>query len=185
MKYMGSCKVFISHASANAQELEPLVDIISGLFYIERAEIAFTALPETGVENFSNFNDALRCALQESRLSVVYLTKTYLQRKYCLFELGAIWGLNKPCFLINRDNIGKDELPDILLAHTYDKLDSLGIDKLCDKLYELSFSPRYKGMTEYNSYKNRVLSRNSSEKDSTRRSLKNPHQSQTVIDYLS
>ncbi len=154
---MGQCKIFISHASSDCEIIKHLVDFLSGLYVISRNEITFTSLPESGIENFSNFNDELRKDIQECKLAIVYLTQNYLKSNYCLFELGAIWSQNKNCFLINRDNITKDKIPDILLAHTYDKLDNRGLDKLCDTLEKLPIETKYNGHTEYNSYKQRVL----------------------------
>ena len=157
------CRIFISHASPDGNILKHLVDFLSGLYAIGRNEITFTSLPESGVENFSNFNDELRKDIQECKLAIVYLTQSYLMSNYCLFELGAIWSQNKTCFLINRDNIAKDKIPDILLAHTYDKLDDRGLDKLCDTLEELAIEPKYNGHAEYNSYKQRILEQISEE----------------------
>ena len=87
----------------------------------------------------------------------IYLTNTYIQREYCLYELGAIWGLNKNCFLINRDGINKDKLPELLLGHTFSKLDDISIDNLVDLLEELRYSRRVKKTADYNSRKKRVL----------------------------
>jgi len=151
------CRIFISHASADANELVPIVDMLPALFELQKEEITFTALPETGLANFSRFNETLRKAIQESDLIIIYLTNTYIQREYCLYELGAIWGLNKNCFLINRDGISKEKLPELLLGHTYSKLDDTCIDQLFDLLEELHFNRLIKRTADYNSRKKRAL----------------------------
>ncbi len=151
------CRIFISHASADANELVPIVDMLPALFELQKEEITFTALPETGLANFSRFNETLRKAIQESDLIIIYLTNTYIQREYCLYELGAIWGLNKNCFLINRDGISKEKLPELLLGYTYSKLDDTCIDHLFDLLEELHFNRRIKRTADYNSRKKRAL----------------------------
>ncbi len=151
------CRIFISHASADANELIPIVDMLTDIYEIKKEEITFTSLPETGLSNFSRFNETLRKAIQESDLIIIYLTSTYIQRQYCLYELGAIWGVNKKCFLINRDEINKEKLPDLLLGHTFSKLDDTCLDHLVDLLEELHFSRRVKGTAAYNSRKQRVL----------------------------
>lgn len=151
------CRIFISHASADAHELVPIVDMLTDIYELEKEEITFTSLPETGLANFSRFNETLRKAIQESDLIIIYLTNTYIQREYCLYELGAIWGLNKNCFLINRDGINKDKLPELLLGHTFNKLDDISIDNLVDLLEELHYSRRVKKTADYNSRKKRVL----------------------------
>lgn len=151
------CRIFISHASADANELVPIVDMLTDIYELEKEEITFTSLPETGLANFSRFNETLRKAIQESDLIIIYLTNTYIQREYCLYELGAIWGLNKNCFLINRDGINKDKLPELLLGHTFSKLDDISIDNLVDLLEELHYSRRVKKTADYNSRKKRVL----------------------------
>lgn len=181
---MGQCKIFISHASPDGNILKHLVDFLSGLYAIGRNEITFTSLPESGVENFSNFNDELRKDIQECKLAIVYLTQSYLMSNYCLFELGAIWSQNKTCFLINRDNIAKDKIPDILLAHTYDKLDDRGLDKLCDTLEELAIETKYNGHTEYNSYKQRILEQ-ISEEEKKRLSENQPESAPVNLDECS
>lgn len=181
---MGQCKIFISHASPDGNILKHLVDFLSGLYAIGRNEITFTSLPESGVENFSNFNDELRKDIQECKLAIVYLTQSYLMSNYCLFELGAIWSQNKTCFLINRDNIAKDKIPDILLAHTYDKLDDRGLDKLCDTLEKLAIETKYNGHTEYNSYKQRILEQ-ISEEEKKRLSENQPESAPVNLDECS
>lgn len=161
------CRIFISHASTDANELIPIVDMLTDIYELEKEEITFTSLPETGLANFSRFNETLRQALQESDLIIIYLTNTYIQRQYCLYELGAIWGLNKNCFLINRDGINKEKLPDLLLGHTYSNLDDTCIDTLIDLLEELHFSRRVKRTADYNSRKKRALEQIEQAKESS------------------
>jgi len=128
------CKIFISHASADAAIVTPIVDMIFEAydFHREKREIMYTSSRDTGLINWSNFNDSLRQAIDECNIVIVFLSSNYVQSQYCLCELGAIWGLNKQGFLIRQQKTQEFKLPDITLALTYDDLSEDCLDGISD-----------------------------------------------------
>ena len=139
------CKIFISHASADEAIVSPIVDMIFDVydFHRESGEIMYTGSRDTGLKNWSNFNDSLRQALRDCDVVIVFLSSNYIKRPYCLYELGAIWGLNKQGFLIRQPETQGFKLPDITLALTYDDLSEDCLDGISDCIQE-AFSEKKK-----------------------------------------
>ena len=154
-----SCQVFISHASPDASYITPLVDLLKSHFSlsVDKGEILYTSLPETGLNNDVLFNDELRQAIHEAKIVIVVISKNYISREYSLCELGAIWAMNKTSFLFNHQNIQRNELPELSVGKKYDTFDSEGLDHLCDKMAELEFKPKDKSYSAWNSLKKRTL----------------------------
>jgi len=136
--------IFISHAAADHARLEPLVDFLQKIYDLPNASgsIMYTSRPETGLSNDSRFNDKLRQALQKCKLVIILLTSQYVNRPYCLYELGAIWALNKKSFFFNPDKIKKSDIPDIKQGHVYSEIDSSSLGELIDTLDTLDVPKR-------------------------------------------
>ena len=134
MPTRNNCEIFISHSSANASIVEPIVDMLFDLFDFQREhrEIMYTSSPDTGLDNWSNYNDTLRNALVNCKIVIVFLSSNYVNSKYCLYELGAIWGLDKQGFLIKHQENKDCPLPDITLARTYASLSDTCLDQIDD-----------------------------------------------------
>ncbi len=128
------CKIFISHASADAAIVTPIVDMIFDAydFHREKREMMYTSSRDTGLINGSNFNDSLRQALNECSIVIVFLSSNYVKSEYCLCELGAIWGLNKRKFLIRQQETQGFKLPDLTLALAYDVLSEDCLNAISD-----------------------------------------------------
>lgn len=153
------CRVFISHASLDKWQAVPLVHLLENHFSLscDKKEIVCTSAPETDLENNCLFNDALKNAIREAELSIVIISHNYIQSKYCLCELGAIWESQKEKFIFNPQFIQHNNLPEILAGRKFHKLDDEGLDALGDKMELIGFTPKDKSHTAWNSRKRSAL----------------------------
>lgn len=153
-----STKIFVSHASANKVFIDYFVEYLQLSFNIDSQEIAYTSLPETGLRNFSNFNNELKVKIQECKLAVIFLTNEYANSQYCMCELGALWVIGKKCFLFNIDNIDKATMPDLVLGTTYSTLNYSALDEFYETLTETAPETKKKlRLTDLNSTKEKKL----------------------------
>ena len=87
-------KIFISHATADAELVNEFVDFLQTAFNIGRQEIYCTSGHGTKkIRTGFNFITDMRENIHETELVMLFLTPNYFKRPFCMAELGAAWAL--------------------------------------------------------------------------------------------
>ncbi|WP_435222996.1 toll/interleukin-1 receptor domain-containing protein [Streptomyces sp. Tue6028] len=92
-----SGKVFISHASADAELASSIKNCLL-LGGVPRDRIFLSSVKSTGIPAGKNVLQHLQTTLAESALVIEVITRNFLTRPYCLMELGGAWALGKPTY---------------------------------------------------------------------------------------
>jgi TIR domain len=88
-------RIFISHAHADADLVEALIDLIIKALSISHDQIRCTSVDGYKLPGGASVSSQLRREVVEAELVVTVLTPTSLASSYVLFELGARWGCDK------------------------------------------------------------------------------------------
>lgn len=83
--------VFISHASKDQELVEGLVDLLRAGVGLRDEEHFCSSLPGTAIPAGQDFVDRIRAELKGTQLAIEVITPSYLDSKFCLCELGALW----------------------------------------------------------------------------------------------
>ncbi len=91
---MESKIIFISHAAANKDIADKLVDLLGMGIGISDSEIFCSSLEGLGVPSGTNFVEFIRQQIKEPKVVILLLTVDYFSSQFCLCELGAAWVLS-------------------------------------------------------------------------------------------
>ena len=86
--------VFISHAVANKDLADKLVDLFETGVGISDSDIFCSSLEGMGIPSGTNFVEFIKKQISEPRIVVLLLSEDYFQSQFCLSELGAAWVLS-------------------------------------------------------------------------------------------
>ena len=87
-------KVFISHASSDADIVEELVELLESMG-LDSNQIFCSSFEGYGIELGDDFLEAIRKELQGEPLVLFVLSKNFYESPVCLCEMGAAWVLSK------------------------------------------------------------------------------------------
>gem|GEM_PF-3632198 len=140
-KKKSGCKLFISHSTIDKEAATLLVNFLVNGLGINEELIFCSSVSGHEIPVGQNFNDyILKKIRQSSRFfTIAIISNVYYNSKYCLYELGAAWGLSKSTsiipFLI--DGMNRGNLKDFI-QHTQAVIgdDDEDINKLSDQLLE-------------------------------------------------
>lgn len=86
--------VFVSHASADVDFVEPFVSNVLELGCgLEPHELFYSSGADTGVPDGADLMAYVRRKVGSANLVIALITPTYLTRPVCMAELGAAWGV--------------------------------------------------------------------------------------------
>ena len=91
----GGSRIFVSYAHRDKALAVRFTDFLRAGCDLREDEVFMTARPGQ-LEPGANFIDAIRQALDGAALAVLILTPAYYESRFCLAELGAIWGTGLP-----------------------------------------------------------------------------------------
>lgn len=91
---MVSKKIFISHADANKQLADKLVDLLETGIGVSDSDIFCSSLEGLGIPSGTNFVAFIREQIREPKIVILLLTAEYFNSSFCLCELGASWVLS-------------------------------------------------------------------------------------------
>lgn len=86
--------IFISHAVANKELADKLVDLLETGVGISDSEIFCSSLEGMGIPSGVNFVDFIKGQIKEPKVVILLLSKQYFKSQFCLAELGASWVLS-------------------------------------------------------------------------------------------
>jgi hypothetical protein len=84
-------RLFISHASADVNLIEPFVELLQTGLNIREEYIFCSSLEGMGIPRGSKFVDFIHKSLQESDFVLTVITPAYFESHFCMCELGATW----------------------------------------------------------------------------------------------
>lgn len=90
--------IFISHSCEDAYLAEKLIVLLVNGLDIKKSDIFCSSIYGT-ISSGSDFASIIRDELLGCKLSVLIVTKNYLDSQFCLAELGAIWAIDKPVYI--------------------------------------------------------------------------------------
>src|ERR1017187_10385554 len=131
--------IFLSHSSTDKDLEDALSDLLTTGCGIRGDQIIITTLPGQGIPAGSpNYIAWLREELADSALIILLLSPNYFESKFCLCELGATWGLEKPCFPLVVSPLKKSEVKAVMaVSQNLSVEDESCLDELRDKVHEL------------------------------------------------
>ena len=102
-------EVFVSHAHEDKQLAAQLVTAIELALQVPPDAIRCTSVPRYDFTPGTDFIESLRNELSEATCIIGLLTPRSLKSQWCLFELGAAWGLARKSLFLS---LGADALRD-------------------------------------------------------------------------
>jgi hypothetical protein len=110
-------KIFISHATADKELADKLIELLTTGCDISPNHILCTSEPGMGVPiGNANFIEYLQKQMQNPALVILLLSQNYFASPFCLCELGATWGLMLPIFPLVVPPVNKANLKATLLV---------------------------------------------------------------------
>ncbi|EHK9545961.1 toll/interleukin-1 receptor domain-containing protein [Vibrio alginolyticus] len=87
-------KVFISHASKDADVVEEIIELLEAIG-IESNQIFCTSFEGYGIDLGENFLDAIKTELSSDSMVLFLLSENFYKSPVCMCEMGAAWVLSK------------------------------------------------------------------------------------------
>jgi hypothetical protein len=87
-------KVFISHASKDAEVVEAVIDMLEDIG-VESNQIFCTSFEGYGIDLGENFLDTIKVELSSDTLVLFILSESFYKSPICMCEMGAVWALSK------------------------------------------------------------------------------------------
>lgn len=112
----GTHKIFISHASADKELADEVVDFLALGLSIKATDFFCTSLEGLGIPSGDNFIEFIQEKLHESIVMISLLSPNYYQSIFCVCELGASWILSKAHIPIVVPPLKYKDIKDILSA---------------------------------------------------------------------
>ncbi|GAA6164828.1 hypothetical protein NBRC116590_25320 [Pelagimonas sp. KU-00592-HH] len=84
-------EIFISHAVADKKLARALVSFLKEAIGVPEKSIFCSSVEGHGIPLGADFNEYMKSKIQEPKLVILLITETYLERHFCLMELGAAW----------------------------------------------------------------------------------------------
>jgi TIR domain len=91
-------RIFISHRHKDEDVGKVLVNLLEAAFHIEKGDIRCTSVQPYRLPAGARTPDRLRVEIRHAGVVLGILTPDTKESSYVLFELGASWGQNIPCF---------------------------------------------------------------------------------------
>jgi GAF domain-containing protein len=122
--------LFISHASQDVELIEDLVQLLRVGIGLRDEEHFCTSLPGTSIPPGHDFVQRIRSELSETTLAIEIITPSYLESKFCLCELGALWFAMRDNIPVIVPPVSRRDLPEVLeniqAPYLADALDDIG-----------------------------------------------------------
>ena len=87
--------LFVSHASDDADIVEPLVDLLQNALDLDPERIRATSINGYRLPAGIPFDEALRRETQDARAFIGVISTASLDSLYVAFELGSRWGAHR------------------------------------------------------------------------------------------
>jgi hypothetical protein len=103
-------EIFVSHATADARLAEALVDFLMDAIGVSSKSIFCSSLDGYGNLLTYHFNAHMRDQISDAKLVLLLMTPAYMESRFCLMELGAVWTRSINALPIIVPPVGFDEV---------------------------------------------------------------------------
>lgn len=110
-----SKRIFISHAAADVKLVDAFIDLLK-FVNINDEDIFCSSLEGLSIPAGLNFVDFIKNEISEPDAVIVFLSKNYYTRPFCLSELGAAWVLSHRLFPLLINPLTYDDVKDVLIG---------------------------------------------------------------------
>ncbi|KAA5805336.1 TIR domain-containing protein [Alkalicaulis satelles] len=100
--------IFISHATADKRLAEIFTEFLKEGIGVPANEIFCSSVDGHGILTGSDFNQYIKDQIGEPKLVIMLITQVYVERAFCLMELGAAWVKSHKVFPIIIPPVGFD-----------------------------------------------------------------------------
>ena len=130
-------KIFISHSSADKEQVAKIVDLFDGMG-LDQTQVFCSSLPGYGIPNDQNILDFLILQFNHFQLHMVIIhSHNYYTSPVCLNEMGAAWVLRTSCTSILLPGFGFGDMKGAVNSERIAiKLDN-DINEVKDRLNQL------------------------------------------------
>lgn len=92
--------VFISHSSQDALRACAIAEFLIACIALEKDSITCTSSPGFGLPIGAKFEDSLRLSIKKCEVFIGLVSEDSLRSIFCMMEIGAAWGREKPLKLV-------------------------------------------------------------------------------------
>lgn len=133
--------IFISHATADKELVDALVDLLQTGIGVPHDQIFCTSLEGHGIPEGEDFADFIRDKLQGAGHVIMVITPRYYESAFCLCELGATWIQSGSAFPLIVPPLGFSDMKAVLSGVQAGLInDASKLDNLRDRLKQRSYS---------------------------------------------
>ncbi|MBX3430009.1 MAG: toll/interleukin-1 receptor domain-containing protein [Hyphomonadaceae bacterium] len=93
-------KIFVSHAVADRKLAKAFVAFLHETFGVPADDVFCSSLPDNGIPLTEDFNTYIKDEIKGPALVIILMTEAYLERHFCLMELGAAWATDAKALAI-------------------------------------------------------------------------------------
>lgn len=92
-----NCKIFVSHASTDRIYANLLVDFLTNGLGLDNSDVFCSSVAGSDIPIGVDFNEYILSKIKESSefFTIAIISNSYYNSRYCIYELGAAWGLGK------------------------------------------------------------------------------------------
>lgn len=119
--------VFISHAAADKALVDEVKAMIQEAVGLNPTEIFYSSSAGSGIPAGRDFVGHIREEMRDAGFVVAVITPVYLESKFCLAELGAVWYADDKAFFPLCIAVDYDELEATLLGVQVPRLDDRAV----------------------------------------------------------
>ena len=99
-------RIFISHATDDKPFVDKFVEeILTSGFGVKPDGYFYSSDDFSGIKTGEDFIERMRSEMKDSAVVIALITPRYLERPFCLMELGAVWVLTKNVLPILVDEV--------------------------------------------------------------------------------
>lgn len=131
-------RVFVSHASADAELVDVFVDtLLRNGCNLDPDDIFYTSGEDTGIPSGEDLIATVRKEVGEATLVIAVVTPTYQTRPVCIAELGAAWSRSGRLMPLILPGMPRTDLEGVLAGMTIHPFDDpAALDELHDRVKE-------------------------------------------------
>jgi hypothetical protein len=111
---MSERQVFISHSARDAELVNSLVTLLKAGVGMREEQYFYTSGAGAAVAPGDDFVARIRDELVDCKLAIELITPSYLESRFCLCELGAVWVSTKQNFPIRTPSVDANDLDGVL-----------------------------------------------------------------------
>ena len=132
----GMRRVFVSHASADAELVDKFVDrLLRNGCNLGPDDLFYSSGEDTGVPSGEDLIATVRKEVSDATLVIAVITPTYQTRPICIAELGAAWGRAGHLMPLMLPGLPRSDLEGVLAGMTIKTLEDSGaLDELHDRV---------------------------------------------------